>query len=152
MKIPSKLVNAALITGAVSLISGMSLASAQSADVTTPTTPQGQVQAQGQNHNRPMQRFKNMKQNMANRMQARPMEQAEVKAALASGNFETFKAAIIKNAPEGRTPRILEKINAGNFADFVKMTKLQDEARALHTKLGLDKLPHPGQMGGADAQ
>lgn len=150
MKLKNTLITTAVITGAVALISGSSLAAAQTAPASTPNgIPGVEASANGQQGQRSRLRqfMKNHKGQMKNMMQNRrenhpPKMSDAAKAAITAGDFNAFKVAMTK---DGKEAPILEKINATNFADFVSLVKAQETVKTLSEKLGLHPKGPQGQ-------
>ena len=57
-----------------------------------------------------------------------------VQAAITAGDYDAWIKTLPVDAP------ILTKINKDNFARFVEAHKLQEQAKAIYTELGIDKM------------
>jgi hypothetical protein len=75
------------------------------------------------------------KTEMKTKMAEQQTKMDAVKAALESGNYETWAAAV-KTLNE-KSP-VLEKINAGNFSRYTEAEKLRQQADSIMAELGIN--------------
>ncbi|MBT7903607.1 hypothetical protein HN587_07120 [Candidatus Woesearchaeota archaeon] len=65
----------------------------------------------------------------------------QVKAAVESGDYETWNSLVIEKNPE-----MAEKITSDNFDKLQELHELKEQARELAEELGLDELEGPHRM------